>query len=245
MISHASYPGPVTYESDASGTDPSRSQPPDRILPAFPLGTVLVPGLVLPLHIFEQRYRELVQDLLERPEEEREFVVVAIKEGHEVGTAAAPALYEMGTIATVREVNQLEDGRFDIVTVGSSRVRIGSLLDDRSYLRVRVSPLTEESGVEAQALAPMVRSAFATYRAALTDDDESIDDLPDDPGVLSYLVAAAVVLDLPDRQALLELPDDSTRLRAELRRLRHEIALLQVLPSLPATDLWSTPPSPN
>ena len=91
----------------------------------------------------------------------------------------------------------------------------------------------------------MLSSAFATYRAALTDDDESIDDLPDDPGVLSYLVAAAVVLDLPDRQALLELPDDSTRLRAELRRLRHEIALLQVLPSLPATDLWSTPPSPN
>lgn len=235
MVPRASYPGRMTPESNE----------PERVLPAFPLGTVLVPGLVLPLHIFEQRYRDLVRDLLALPEEEREFVVVAIKDGHEIGSATTPALYGVGTIASVREVSALADGRFDVVTVGSSRVRIGSVLDDRSYLQVRATPLIEKTGAEAQALASQVRAAFATYRGALTDDEESIEDLPEDPGVLSYLVAAAVVLDLPDRQALLELPDDSTRLRAELRRLRQEIALLRVLPSLPAIDLHSTPHSPN
>ena len=235
----------MAHDEFPSGSERSDSLSSEQVLPTFPLGTVLVPGLVLPLHIFEQRYRDLVHDLLQRPEEDRQFVVVAIRDGHEVGAGSRPALYDVGTIATIREVTPREDGRFDLVTVGSSRVRISEVLDDRSYLQTKVTMVAEDSGPEAQLLAPQVRAAFARYRAMLTDDEESADDLPDDPGVLSYLVAAALVLDLPDRQALLEVPDDTTRLRTQLRRLRTEIALLQVLPSLPATDLRSTPPSPN
>ena len=75
-----------------------------RLLPLFPLGTLLVPGLVLPLHIFEPRYRRLIADLQELPEDEREFVVVAIREGREVGAEGARALYEVGTIASLREI---------------------------------------------------------------------------------------------------------------------------------------------
>lgn len=215
------------------------------ILPVFPLSTVLVPGLVMPLHIFEQRYRDLVADLLARDEDERRFVVVAIKEGHEVGGDATPSLFEIGTIAEVREVTPLDDGRYDLVTVGTTRVALGELVHDRSYLQANVEPVPEAAGDEAPALLPRVAGAFATYRGLLTDSDPDVDDLPDDPGVLSYLIAAAMVMDLADRQRLLSIPDDSERLRVELHRLRHEIAVMRVLPSLPAVDLLSSQPSSN
>jgi Lon protease-like protein len=206
---------------------------------------VLVPGLVLPLHIFEQRYRDLVTDLLAVPEEEREFVIVAIRDGREVGADGVRALHDVGVIATVREITPHDDGRFDLVTVGATRVRMGELSTERSYLTASVSTLPEESGEEAELLAPQVKLAFATYRALVTGADPSTEDLPDDPGVLSYLVAAALVVNLPDRQAFLEMPTDATRLRAQLARIRHEVALLRTLPSLPATDLHTTPPSWN
>jgi len=217
----------------------------ERLLPTFPLGTVLVPGLVLPLHIFEQRYRDLVGDLLDQPEEDREFVIVAIRDGHEVGSDGVRGVHDVGVIATVREITPLDDGRFDLVTVGSTRVRVEELLTERSYLQAKVSPLPEQTGDDAALLAPRVRAAFATYRGLITDSEESTDDLPEDPGVLSYLVAAALILDVPDRQRLLEVPDDSARLLAELQRLRHETALLRTLPSLPALDLHTTPQSLN
>ena len=67
------------------------------VIPLFPLGTVLVPGLVLPLHVFEPRYRRLLADLAAKPEHERGFGVVAIREGHEVGEGGARALHEVGT----------------------------------------------------------------------------------------------------------------------------------------------------
>ena len=74
-----------------------------QTLPLFPLGTVLYPGLLLPLHIFEERYRQLVRDLLERPEPRR-FGVIAIREGRETGGDGVSALHEVGCTATVRRV---------------------------------------------------------------------------------------------------------------------------------------------
>jgi uncharacterized protein len=230
-----------------------------RLLPAFPLGSVLVPGLVMPLHIFEPRYRAMVRDLLVQPQEQQEFVVVAIREGQEVGRDGVRAVHEIGTIASLQEVTPYEDGRFDIVTVGTERVRISDLTTtppadndgtpDAGYALVTVTPIAENPGEDADIVAAAVRSAFAAYRVLLTGADADattdVDDLPDDPGVLSYLVAAALVLDLPDRQRLLEIPDDASRLRAELRRIRQEIALISAIPSLPAIDLQSTPFSRN
>jgi len=103
-------------------------------LPLFPLGTVLFPGLVLPLHVFEPRYRDLVRDLLALPAgQAREFGVVAIQRGWEVGAeavagdATAPAtsatltLHEVGCTAEIRQVTELPDGRFDLTTVGRRR----------------------------------------------------------------------------------------------------------------------------
>jgi len=214
-----------------------------QLLPLFPLATVLVPGLVLPLHIFEPRYRQLVADLQALPEADREFVVVAIRDGREVGADGARALFDVGTVTSVREISPLDDGRFDIVTVGTRRVRIGELDTSLPYLQATVTDLPEESGGDTEPLAAAVAEQFVKYRSMFTDDDGS--SLPDDPRVLSYLVAAAVVIDLPQRQDLLAAFTDADRLRAELAFLRRETSLIAALPSLPAVDLVRDEPSPN
>jgi uncharacterized protein len=215
-----------------------------RVIPLFPLGSVLVPGLVLPLHIFEPRYRALLADIESVPEDERGFGVVAIREGHEVGTDGVRALHAVGTFANVRESETLPDGRSDIVTVGTGRFRILELVDGKPYAQARVEWLPEDTGDASVPLARSVAARFSDYRALLTDEaDDS--DLPDDPRVLSYLVGAAVVADLPTRQSFLEAADDSARLREELAFLRRETALIQHVPSLPAVDLAREPFGPN
>jgi len=215
-----------------------------RVIPLFPLSSVLVPGLVLPLHIFEPRYRQLVADLESKDEDDRGFGVIAIREGREVGVDGVRALHDVGTFAALREATTLPDGRSDIVTVGTSRFRVLELVDGKPYAQARVEWLTEESGDASVPLAQSVAARFRDYRAVLTDEsDES--DLPDDPRVMSYLVAAAVVADVGVRQGFLEAADDTARLRSELDFLRHETALIEQIPSLPAIDLAREPFGPN
>lgn len=204
---------------------------------------VLVPGLVLPLHIFEPRYRRLMADLEALPEDERAFGVVAIRQGREVGAGSARSFYDVGTMAALRETTPHEDGRFDIVTVGTDRFRIHAVDEGLPYLRAEVEIVPEVSGTDAQAAAEAVRQRFGAYRSMFTDDD--VTDLPDDARVLSYLVAAAIVIDLPGRQSLLAAESDSQRLRDELAFLRRETAVISALPSLPAVDLIREETSPN
>ena len=222
---------------------------PER-LPLFPLGMVLLPGLVLPLHVFEDRYRALVQELLLLPEQERRFGVVAIREGREVGAEGVTALHEVGCTALLRGVQEHPDGRFDLVTVGERRFRLGAVSHERPYLVGDVEWLTDEVGDDAEArlLAAAVREAFAGYVDALAGAGAQLsgpEELPDDPLVLSHLVAASVSVDLADRQALLAEPDGRARLRAELSLLRRETVLLQVLRALPSPELLRGPVSPN
>ena len=119
-------------------------------LPLFPLGTVLYPGLLLPLNIFEERYRALVRDLLDGPEPRR-FGVIAIRKGRETGVDGISALYQIGCTATVREVAEQDDGRYHVVTVGTQRFRLASLDNSRPYLQGEVDLLEEEVGDEAAA----------------------------------------------------------------------------------------------
>jgi uncharacterized protein len=220
-----------------------------QTLPLFPLGTVLYPGLLLPLHIFEERYRQLVRDLLERPEPRR-FGVITIREGRETGVDGVPALHEVGCTATVRRVLKRDDGRFDLVTIGAERFRLTGLDHSRPYLQGEVDLLPEETGDEATVAlaAETVQRAFRTYMDALTArgvTQVSIPELPTEPIALSYLVAASVIADLPDRQALLAQPDALHRLTAERALLSRETAMLRTLTSTPAPDLSNTPYSPN
>ncbi|MBQ1073027.1 LON peptidase substrate-binding domain-containing protein [Micromonospora sp. C31] len=229
-------------------------------LPVFPLGTVLFPGLVLPLHIFEERYRALVRHLVSLPEDApREFGVVAIRAGWEVaptGPDGQPlpdgdvTLHEVGCTAELRQVTERPDGGFDIVTVGKRRFRIAGV--DRAaepYLTADVEWLPEPGGPDevADLLAARVISVFRQYLGLIRADPEELSEqLPEDPTVLSHLVAATAVLTVADRQRLLAIDDTAARLRAELRLLNREAALLRQVRAVPVplAELAS-PPAPN
>jgi Lon protease-like protein len=122
-------------------------------IPLFPLGTPLFPGVVLPLQIFEPRYRRLMHDLQAHPEEgdRRFFGVVAIRQGWEVEKVApAEALYDIGCTARLQRVAPQADGGFRVVTVGGDRFRILDVMigDDPPYLQARVEWLAEEEAAE-------------------------------------------------------------------------------------------------
>ena len=215
-------------------------------LPLFPLGhTVLFPGVVLPLHVFEERYRELVRTLVahEAPGARR-FGVVAIRQGWEVGAEAAQALHGVGCAAELRRVSRYPDGRFDIVTVGSDRFRLlGVDRTARPYLvgRVEWLPGDPPPDAEAAVLARAVGLLFGEYASATAGLRPAEagrwsplpEPLPADPGELSRLVASSAVLALEDRQALLEAPTAPARLRAELRLLKRETTMVRRLRALP------------
>ena len=218
-------------------------------LPLFPLGTVLYPGLLLPLHVFEERYRQLVRDLLAGPEP-RTFGVIAIREGRETGPDGILTLYEVGCTATVRQVTELDDGRYDLVTVGTQRFLLASTDDTEPYLQGEVELLAEETGDETGAAmaARSVQDAFRTYLGALAErgvTQVSVPELPDDPILLSYLVAASMIIDLPDKQVLLAEPDALHRLVTERMLLSRETTMLRTLTATPAPDLRNSPYSSN
>jgi len=218
-------------------------------MPLFPLGTVLYPGLLLPLHIFEERYRRLVRDLLDGPEPQ-EFGVIVIRKGRETGVEGVSALYEIGCTAALRQVARHGDGRFDVVVAGTQRFRLLGLDQSRPYLQGEIELLTEETGDEAAAAltARAVQRAFRDYLDALATQGAArvdVPDLPDEPVLLSYLVAASMIVDLSDRQVLLAEPDAAGRLAAERTLLARETRILRTLTSTPATDLRSSPYSPN
>lgn len=219
------------------------------LIPLFPLGMVLTPGLLLPLNVFEERYRELVRDLLALPEgEPARFGVIGIRHGREVGADNAEALYDVGTTATVQRATEQPDGRYELVSVGTERFRLLALHHDRPYLRGDVELLAETLGDGATERAPAVLAAYRTYLDVLGDTrgaDIDLPELPLDPALLSWLIAATVLVDLPVRQRLLEEATVAGRLDAESALLRQETALLRAIASAPAPDLTRRPQSPN
>jgi Lon protease-like protein len=228
-------------------------------LPIFPLGTVLFPGLVLPLHVFEPRYRDLVRHLQDLPADDpREFGVVAIQRGWEVevsgpgGLTAGGSLtlHQVGCTAEIRQITEHPDGRYDLVTVGRRRFRLDdTVTDDSPYMVADVTFLDEEAGdgAAAEGLSSTVLDLFQRYLALMRRETLEVgEQMPDRPDVLSYLVAASAALSLEDRQRLLAIDTTAARLRAERSLLRREVVLLSRLRAVPAplSDLAS-PASPN
>ena len=204
---------------------------------------------MLPLHVFEQRYRDMVADLLAAADVDQHFGVIAIRSGHEVGDGAARALHAVGTLAELTDVDALPDGRYDVQTVGSRRFRLLSVDEDSGrpdaavpYLRGHIEVMDEPVGYTADLLGGPVRAAFERYRATLRGADSV---LPQDPLLLSYTVTANMLLDLVDKQKLLEAPDTATRLRLALRLLAREDVLLRLLRAVPATDAARRAPGLN
>ena len=220
-----------------------------EMLPLFPLGAVLYPGMLLPLHIFEERYRQLVRDLLDGAEPRR-FGVIAIRKGRETGVDGVHSLYEVGCTAALRRVDRHDDGRYDIVTVGTARFRLLKLDQTRPYLQGEIEMLTEEPADPAAAgpAVRMIQAAFREYLDALTEWGGAtvrLEELPDEPELLSFIVAAAMVIDLPERQAMLAESDTLRRMAMQRALLSRETAMLRTTTSRPVPDLRNTPYNPN
>jgi len=198
-------------------------------LPLFPLNTVLFPGMPLPLHIFEYRYREMIDFCSEN---EKEFGVVLIKEGTEVGEPATP--FEIGTMARIVGIDRLEDGRMNIVTVGTRRFRLVNLSPDKkSYIVGDIEPLQDEDANAETNTAPLaeevgglLRRYAALVQAALEQELMPLE-LPGNPEALSYLAGGTLRIRNRERQRLLELPSTASRLELEKEILVREAATLQ------------------
>lgn len=197
-------------------------------LPLFPLNTVLFPHMPAGLHIFEERYREMIHDCRAQG---TSFGIVAIREGAEVGRNAFP--YEVGTLAQIHEMETRDDGGYNLVVAGASRFRVSALSLEQSYLVGTVAYLEDTRGDERAIpeLSRRVQAAFQAYTAAVRNLDDSdgvaeASEVPDDPELLSYLVAASLNVEINRRQELLEENSVSGRLRRCLQILRRELAFL-------------------
>ncbi|MGH3471223.1 MAG: LON peptidase substrate-binding domain-containing protein [Nocardioidaceae bacterium] len=221
-------------------------------LPLFPLNQVLFPGVVLPLHIFEDRYRALVRDLIALPpDSDREFGVVAIKVGYEVGERGVHTIQRTGCAALVTEVVAEPDGTYELVVVGRRRFHVESVDPSEVYLRADVEWLNDSAnGVppEVEGVAADARELFEVYRDTLTSlrGDDVLEGLtPTDPVDLSYTLAASIVVNLAERQQLLECPDEMGRLQMGISLMRAELRAINAIPSLPATSMARTQWCPN
>jgi uncharacterized protein len=193
-------------------------------IPLFPLHTVLFPGRPLPLHIFEERYRRLLDDCLEG---DRRFGVVAIKRGHEAGPAVE--LHRVGTIAKIETVRRLGDGRSEILTRGCDRFRLLRRLPDAPYPRAEVEPVPEGTADCDDVLAERLRALLAPYLVALGAPRELLERLPQQPSSVAYLAASVLHVDAHEQQRLLELERCQDRLASVLGLLRRENGLIRLL----------------
>lgn len=200
-------------------------------LPLFPLNTVLFPGQVLPLHIFEERYRLMIRRCLA---EDLPFGVVLIKRGQEVATFedddAEP--YTVGTVARIIESSHLDNGTMNIVTVGVERFRIRKLLHDQPYLRGEVISLPMVDSADdmvVQSAAARVKEQVDRYIELISDAaglQIQIEETPTGAQQIGYLAAITMQIDNREKQELLGAPSVSQMLRRELALLSRENSLL-------------------
>jgi ATP-dependent Lon protease len=185
-----------------------------RSLPIFPLPLVLFPGVPLPLHIFEERYRQMLRDI----SIDRRVFGLSFMESDASADGIPPAGH-VGCVAEVTEVQPLPDGRSNIMTVGVVRYRLDSYIDDGSpYLVGEVTCFEDYAEDDAQ-LQSMAKEAATTFEriaravSILSDQKTPLPKLPsDEPERLSFMMAGAIDLDNETKLELLNLRSTSKRL---------------------------------
>jgi Lon protease-like protein len=193
-------------------------------LPLFPLNTVLFPHASIQLHVFEDRYREMIEFCVR---EAHSFGVVLIRNGAEVGEFADP--YMVGTSVRIQKVHTFEDGRLDVLVQGENRFRIRELDQSQSYLIGRVEPVTEMPlplSSDASALLLKAREEFEILVQKLFERQEFQVQVvfPSDPVVLSFTIANLLSMENIQKQQLLETTDTLERIQSLLPILRQHIA---------------------
>ena len=187
-------------------------------LPLFPLNMVLFPGMHLPLHIFEERYKAMIGACLER---DAPFGVVLIKDGQEVGAPAEP--FRIGTTARIVKVERLEEGRMNLLTSGERRFELLEITRRLPHLAGRVRYLAEEPGQDPASVILQVQQGYSIFLrnlGGLAGGWSAQVKVPEDPVRLSFAVASNIDLPRDIRQQLLE----TATARERLERL---IPLLQ------------------
>jgi Lon protease-like protein len=212
-------------------------------LPLFPLDTVLVPGMVLPLHIFELRYRTMLRRVLA---EDRRFGVLLLRRGSAVDPDPEP--YDVGTVAEVTDVVTLGDGRANISTTGRQRFRVSAFHRDQPYLSADVELLDDpyqhtEQLMDLQEEVERLGLRYVTMLLTLTTEQVARVQLPRDPVMLSYKVAALFVgsMRVEEAQALLASPTVEHRLYGEILLLRRELAILRRMGEMGKPDGQRSP----
>lgn len=202
-------------------------------LPLFPLNTVLFPGMPLKLHIFEERYKQMINWCIEK---RQPFGVVLLKEGTEVDTGfgdpAEP--YLIGCTAQITQVQPLTQGRMNIAALGQERFRILSLSHDKPYLvgQVELHPLQNDDPLTLLRSGRNLRQWLMRYLQMLADAGKIRFDaaqLPTDPMALAYLGAVLLEVPMQDKQKLLDI-NRPLELIDELRNTyRREVVLLNAM----------------
>lgn len=191
----------------------------------FPLGTVLLPGAILPLHVFEPRYRALVQHCVAG---DREFGVVLIERGLEVGGGDVRS--GLGTVARIVQLAELDDGRYALVAVGTRRIRVSRWLPDDPYPRAEVEDWAddpvpddaEDAYDQRERTVAALRRTLARASEAGEHVASATSDISVDPVLASYQAAALAPIGPADAQKLLAAPGALARL-ALLRELLEDV----------------------
>jgi len=178
----------------------------------FPLGSVLFPGAVLPLQVFEPRYRQMVEDIAAL---DNRFGVVLIQRGFEVG--GGDERHNVGTIARVVRRGESEDGIILLLAVGEDRFRVTTWLEDDPYPRAEVEPLDEAVPSGSASTATAAAAASLRRLVALAIEMGAVGyqldfDLPEDEQQAAWALCAAAPIGAFDRQRLLETDDPATRM---------------------------------
>ncbi len=187
------------------------------VMPMFPLGTVLLPGAVLPLHVFEPRYRQLVIDCLADDTGDPEFGVALIARGWEVGGGDQRS--DVGTVARMVRVEALEGGRYALVAVGTRRIRINTWLPDDPYPIADVDDWPDDD-VDQPGLRERIDDLTTRLQAVLAlaaelgeaPADFDLGMISDEPLVASYHLTALAPVGPADTYRLLCAPTPAARL---------------------------------
>jgi Lon protease-like protein len=183
-------------------------------IPIFPLPLVLFPGVTIPLHIFEPRYRRMLIDCLEN---DRRFGILFLPEGTSEDTLSVGG--DIGCVAHVESHDQLPDGRSNIIVVGRERFILRALVISPLPYRVGMIVPYEDKPEPSAMLEPLASRAREHFdriaRAARTisDDSDPLPELPEDPALLAFRIASFIDLNIAERRRLLESRSPGDRLR--------------------------------
>jgi Lon protease-like protein len=202
-----------------------------RVIPIFPLPVVQFPNAITPLHIFEPRYRKMLKDVMEK---DKTFGIIyrpSIEEGALTPISDRVPLGSVGCAVEVAVVQEMPDGRSNILCVGGARFRLLQYLEGEQYLQAEVDffddePTFEDLTVEAERAKSAFNRLLAANRKVKEErelEEDEAPDLPNEPQALSFIVTAYLDIEPSEKQELLEMIDTGERLR-EVARVIENLA---------------------